>query len=72
MLRKKPNGLIAVQVQLRPATKELVKVARGLRLLLLNYGPPWYTSEADGRLRKALAEAHSALRSSASRRTQKR
>lgn len=45
--------------------EELAKVARGLRQLLLSYGPVWYTSEADDRLRKALAEADSALRFSA-------
>ena len=55
------------QVRLEPALRELAKVVHSLHSLLESYGPIWYTSETDARIRNALSEADSALRSSAGR-----
>jgi hypothetical protein len=59
MQRKKAISLITGQAQL----KALADVLDGLHRPLLDYGPPWYTSEIDDRLRKAQAEAESVLSS---------
>jgi len=56
MQRKKAISLTAEQAQLK-LVKELASVLSILHSLLVDYGPPWYTSDVDHRLRKALAEA---------------
>ena len=60
MQRKKVSSLTAGQAQLKPV-RELADVLRSVRRLLLDYGPAWYTAETDDQVRKALAEADSAL-----------
>ena len=55
-------SLSAGQAQMK-LVKELANVLVALHRLLLDYGPPWYTSEIDNRLRKAQAEAESVLSS---------
>jgi len=62
MQSKKASSHTARQKQLKPV-EELATVLRSLQRLLLDYGPPWYTSEIDNRLRKAQAEAESVLSS---------
>jgi hypothetical protein len=62
MRGKKAISLSARQAQLKPV-KELANVLDGLHRLLLDYGPSWYTSEIDDRLRKAQPEAESILSS---------
>jgi hypothetical protein len=44
--------------------KEIAKVIADLHQLLQSYSPAWYTEEMDARMRKALAEANSALAAS--------
>ena len=61
MQSKKASSHTARQNQLKPV-EELATVLRSLQRLLLDYGPPWYTSKADDGLRKALADADLVLR----------
>jgi hypothetical protein len=61
MQHKKTTSLTAEQAHLE-GSKELADVLRSLHRLLLDYGPEWYTTEIDNRVRKALAEADSVLR----------
>ena len=56
MQRKKAISLTAGQAQLK-LVKELASVLSILHRLLVDYGPPWYTSDIEHRLRKALADA---------------
>ena len=55
--RRKAIGLTAGS-QLK-SVQELASVLRSLHRLLLDYAPPWYTSNIDDRLREALANADS-------------
>ena len=63
MRHKKETGQVSGRDGLETAVKDLAEVVRNLHQLLQSYGPVWYTGEADARLRNALAEADSALRS---------
>jgi hypothetical protein len=60
MQHKKTASPTAGQAQLE-GTKELADVLRSLHRLLLDYGPEWYITETDNRVRKALANADSVL-----------
>lgn len=67
MQHKKATRRVFGQARLEPALKELAEVVHNLHQLVGSYGPTWYTSETDARIRNALSEADSALRSSAGR-----
>ena len=64
MQHKKETSQVSGRDRLETAVKDLAEVVRSLHQLLQSYGPTWYTGETDARLRNALAEADSALRSS--------
>jgi len=64
MLPQKATQQISNQDRFEPAIRELTQVARSLHQLLESYGPLWYTTELDTRLRNALAEADSTLAAS--------
>ena len=64
MQHKKETWQVSGRDRLETAVKDLAEVVRSLHQLLQSYGPIWYTGETDARLRNALAEADSALRSS--------
>ena len=66
MLHKKETRRDALEI----AVKDLADVVRSLQQLLQGYGPLWFTSEIDARLRDAIAEADSALRPSGIQRRQ--
>jgi len=63
MRQKKATRQVSGRVGLETAVKDLAEVVRSLHQLLQSYGPIWYTGKTDARLRNALAEADSALRS---------
>ena len=63
MQHKKETRQVSGRDGLETAVKDLAEVARSLQQLLQSYGPIWYTGKTDARLRNALAEADSALRS---------
>jgi hypothetical protein len=63
MQHKKETRQVSGRDGLETAVKDLAEVVRSLHQLLQSYGPAWYTGETDARLRNALAEADSALRS---------
>ena len=63
MRHKKATRQVSGRDGLETAVKDLAEVVRSLHQLLQSYGPIWYTGETDARLRNALAEADSALRS---------
>ena len=63
MQHKKETGQVSGRDRLETAVKDLTEVVRSLHQSLQSYGPIWYTGETDARLRNALAEADSALRS---------
>ena len=63
MKQKKETRQVSARDGLETAMKDLAEVVRSLHQLLQSYGPIWYTGKTDARLRNALAEADSALRS---------
>ena len=63
MRHKKEIRQVSGRDGLETAVRDLAEVVRSLHQLLESYGPIWYTRETDARLRNALAEADSALRS---------
>ena len=63
MQHKRETGQVSGRDGLETAVKDLAEVVRSLHQLLQSYGPIWYTGKTDARLRNALAEADSALRS---------
>jgi hypothetical protein len=64
MQHKKETRQVSRLNGLETAVGNLTEVVRSLHQLLQDYGPQWYASETDARLRDALAEVDSALRSS--------